>query len=386
MKTPEHTTWIEISRSDLTHNIRALRGLLAPDTVLAATVKANAYGHGAVETGQIFLEAGADWLSVHSVDEALELRAGGVTAPVYVLGYVPTARLDDVVKHNLDVVVYDRARLEVLGEVAKKLQTTTRVHLKLETGLHRQGVEESELIKLAEYVADNPFLELMGITSHFANIEDTTSPDFAKAQYAAFEAALGRLAEKGITSQYRHMANSAATMLHPDMHGNFVRPGIACYGIWPSGTTRDTVLAERSDIELRPAFTWKAIVAQIKTLAPGDSVGYGRTYVADHPVTMAIIPVGYYEGFDRRAGSEGYVLIGGQRAPVVGRVSMNNIMVDCTGCGNVAPEDEVVLVGRQGDLEITAEEVAGWTDRIPYEVPTRIGVTLSGRIPRIIVD
>ena len=386
MKQRLHTTWIEVSASSLRHNIVTLRELVDPNVCLAATVKANAYGHGATQAGKIFLAAGADWLSVHSLDEALDLRAAGIQAPLYILGFVPTERLSEVIEHDIDLVLYDESRLREIARQAKAKQVPAKIHLKLETGLHRQGVSTDEVVRLAQFIKGNEWLLLRGITSHFANIEDTSASDFAELQYRRFSTCLQQLKQQDITPEFHHMANSAAAMLYPGMHGNLVRPGIACYGIWPSRTTRQQAEANRPSITLRPAFTWKALVSQVKHIGPGDTVGYGRTYTPATPTRIAVIPVGYYEGFDRRAGNEGYVLIGGQRAPVVGRVSMNNIMVDCSDCGPVRPEDEVVLLGRQGEAEITAEEVAAWTDRIVYEVPTRIGATLSATIPRIVVE
>ena len=381
-----HTTWIEISRSALTHNIRMLRTCVGPQVALMATVKANAYGHGAVLAGQIFLDAGAEWLAVHALDEALELRRAGVSAPVYVLGYVPIARLSEVVAHELDIVIYDEERLVTLEHHAQHQRKPARIHLKLETGLHRQGVSEEAILGMAQLIGASPYLLFRGLTSHFANIEDTTAADFAREQFRRFEDCRARLAAQGLVPQYAHMANSAATMLYPEMHGNLVRPGIACYGLWPSATTQAAVSAKHPNLELRPAFTWKALVAQVKTLQPGDTVGYGRTFTAPKALRSAIVPVGYYEGFDRRAGHAGYVLINGAKAPVIGRVSMNNIMVDCSQCGDVKAETEVVLLGQQGTEVITAELIASWTERIAYEVPTRVGATLGASIPRIIVE
>lgn len=386
MKEKTETTWVEISRAALAENIATLKNLLAPGVVLAATVKANAYGHDAILAGKIFLDSGAGWLSVHALDEAIALRLSGITSPIYVLGYVCASRLTEVVIHNLDIVIYDQARLGMLANLAKQRSAKARVHLKLETGLNRQGLSLAELAPLARFASKHPFLELVGLTSHFANIEDVDNHDFARLQFQRFQEAVSLLKGEGISMPMLHMANSAAVLLYPEMHGTLVRPGIACYGIWPSEKTRLAVLAKNPEVNLRPAFTWKALTAQVKELQAGDTVGYGRAFKAERKTQLAIIPVGYYEGFDRRSADAGYVLINGKKAPLVGRVSMNNIMVDCTHCGEVRPESEVVLLGRQGDLEITAEEVASWTDRIAYEVPTRIGATLSSRIPRIIVD
>ncbi len=386
MRTKNHTTWIEISRMALSHNIATIRSLISPKTILCATVKANAYGHGAVLASQIFLEAGADWLAVHSIDEALEIRQAGINAPIYILGFVPKDRLGDIIQYSFDIVVYDLLRLRVLADLAKKNNSVARVHIKLETGLNRQGISIDEVVKLAKFTDTHPALKLVGITSHFANIEDTTSKEFANFQFKKFQECFEIFVQSGIKPSYYHIANSAATILYPEMHLNFVRPGIACYGIWPSITTRIKARLKNPQLTLLTAFTWKALVAQVKEIKPGESVGYGRTFTARRKTRLAIIPIGYYEGFDRRAGNVGHVLINGKIAPVVGRVSMNNIMVDCTECGQVRPEDEVVLLGRQGASEITAEEIASWTDKIPYEVPTRIGSTLASRIPRIVVN
>lgn len=367
--------WVEISKANLESNIRALRGLLAEGVILAPTVKANAYGHGLVECGKTFLEAGADWLCVNALYEAFALREAGVQAPIYIFGYVALEDLETVVELDCRLIVYNRETVAKLGEIGRPV----KVHVKVETGNNRQGVLLEDLVEFARYIRSFENIELEGISTHFANIEDTTDHSYALRQLENFKKADQMLKEDGVEVKIRHCANSAATIILEDTHFNMVRTGIANYGMWPSNETYVSFLKEKGgNFELKPAFSWKTRVAQVKTIPAGEYIGYGCTYRTTHETKLAILPVGYYDGYDRGVSGKAHVLIRGQRAPVRGRVCMNITMVDVTDIEGVTLEDEVVLIGRDTEEIISVEQFATWAETINYEVPTRV----NERIPR----
>jgi alanine racemase len=370
-------TWIEINTGAARHNIDAFRSLLGAGTSLMVVVKANAYGHGLEVYSPIAAEH-ADWLGVNALDEALAVRAIGIQKPVAILGYTETSQLDEVVANDFRQVVYRADTAEALSKSAQKRNTVAYIHLKLETGTNRQGIPLGELPELVRRIGSMPGLVIEGAYTHFANIEDTLDPSFAERQLAKFRQALGVLEQAGIKPPIVHAAASAGTLLYPETTFTMIRVGIGAYGIWPS---RETQLAARERgrrITLIPAMTWKTRVAQIKTVEAGEHVSYGLTYQASHQMQVAVLPVGYYDGYDRKLSNCGRVLIRGRAVPVIGRVAMNMTMVDVTDVPAQA-DDEVVLLGRQGDAEIRAEELAEKIGTIAYEVVSRI----NPRIPRI---
>jgi len=378
--------WCEVSIGSLGANCRHFRQLVAPSCLLAPTVKANAYGHGLLLAARTFLGAGADWLAVNSVQEAGVLRSSGVTAPLYVMGYVPCHALAEALALDCRLVVYNSETVDVLAELVQRNPSCrpARLHIKLETGNYRQGVDLASALALATRIKTAAGLELEGLASHFADIEDTTDHTYARGKLERFLDARGTLRAAGHPVPVCHCSNSAATLLWPQTHLDLVRFGISAYGMWPSAQTRvSAVLEGRHDlINLHPALTWKTRVAQVKAVPEGAFVGYGRTYRTTHSSRLAVLPVGYYDGYDRRLSNLAYVLIGGRRAPVRGRVCMNMIMADVTHIPDVAPEDEVVLLGSQGTETVSAEQMAAWIGTINYEVTTRI----AAHVPRIPVD
>ena len=368
-----HLTWLEISNKALIHNIQTFRSLIGPERVLGVAVKGNAYGHGMVECSKIFAETGVDYLCVNSFEEAQRLREAKLPSPILIMGYVPLFDLKAAAELECDLVVYNAQSIRTLGEVKKGVS----IHLKIETGNHRQGVELEELPEIIQLIKSQKNLHLKGVSTHFANIEDRVHQEYAQYQLNRFHEALRLLKESGLEPEYQHCANSAATMILPEAHFNFVRVGIAAYGLWPSEKTKRSTPTE---IELQPSLTWKTLVAQVKDVKKGELIGYGCTYKMPQNGKIAVLPVGYYEGFDRGLSNKGVVLIQGQRAPVVGRVCMNMIMVDATHIPNVQPEDEVVLIGKQEKEEVTAEEMAELLGTINYEVVTRINPELERKL------
>ena len=371
--------YLEVDSARLSRNIETFRRLVGPDVILAPTVKANAYGHGLGLAAAAFVEGGADWLCVDSIEEAQALRLLGTTCPLYVFGYVPLDDLGRVPELDVRLVVYNAETVQALAALGRPV----RIHLKLETGNHRQGVDAHTLVELAEMISRAPHLELEGLSSHFANIEDTTDHAYARAQLTAFAAGVDRLKDAGHNIKIRHLSNTAAALLWPEQRFEMVRIGIGAYGHWPSKETQiAAVLTGRSSIGLYPALRWCTRVAQIKALPKGSFVGYGCTYKSTHDTQIAVVPVGYADGYDRGLSNLGYVLIRGQRAPIRGRVCMNMFMVDVTDVSGVSLEDEVVLLGSQGDEDLTAEQLASWTGTIQYEVLARIGAHLPRRSVR----
>ncbi len=379
---PGTLSWLEIDRDALAGNVRALRGRLAPGARLGAVVKSNAYGHGVAIVTPAVLRAGADVLVVGNLAEGLEVRElVGPGVPVLVVGHVPPDGFVPAVAAGLELTLYDPGAVPALAAAAREAGRPARVHLKVETGTNRQGLREGDLLALARRVAEAEGVEIAGAGTHYADIEDTTDHSFAREQLTRFRRAMERLAAAGIRPGLRHTACSAAVLLFPETHLDLVRAGIALYGLWPS---RETLVSARErglgEIDLRPAMAWKARIAQVKDVPAGEYVGYGRTYRATRPLRLAVLPVGYYEGYPRALSGRAHVLVRGRRAPVLGRVCMNMTMVDVTDVPGAAAGDEAVLLGRSGAEELRAEDLAAWAGTIHYEIVSRIHPSLP-RVP-----
>jgi alanine racemase len=376
--------WVEVSRSALAHNARRFLSVLGPDASLGAVVKANAYGHGLVEAAGVFLEAGARWLCVNALYEVAKLRDAGFDAPIYVMGYIPPADAAEVVRLRCRVVVYREDVVLALDGAARAAGgPPVPVHIKVETGNNRQGLSPEETLALAARIRGLSGVTLEGLTSHYADIEDTTDHSYARRQLACFRDVAHALRDAGDPVPILHFSNSAAAMLWPETHFDMIRPGISLYGMWPSKETYVSALVHGvNPLDLRPALTWKTRIAQIKDLGTGQSVGYGRSFRATHPMRLAVLPVGYYDGYDRSLGNRAEVLVGGDPAPVRGRVCMNMIMIDVTHVRDAAPDQEVVLLGAGAEGAATADRIAELSETINYEVTTRI----NERLPRRLVD
>ena len=371
--------WVEISAPALRNNLAEFRRRLGEKVKLGAVVKSNAYGHGMFEVAAMATAGGADWLCVNQVDEGVALREAGHELPILVMGYVELSRLDDVVAHGLRPVIYNPETVDRLEALAAKSGRQVRVHVKVETGTHRQGVLERDLPSFAERIRRSPHLVLEGMTTHFANIEDTTDHRMAEGQIAAFDRAQQTLAPVAV----RHAACSAAALLFTRTHLELARIGISMYGLWPSKETYVSMLERgKPALDLQPVLTWKTRVAQVKDVPEGGYVGYGATWRAGRNSRIAVLPVGYFEGYDRGLSGIAHVLVRGRRAPLRGRICMNMCMVDVTDIPGVAVEDEVVLLGGQEEERIPAEQLAAWCGTISYEVVSRIHPGL----PRMVVQ
>jgi len=373
---------VEIDRSALTHNIQQFRRLIGKKRMFLATVKANAYGHGIVEVSQIAVDAGVDWLGVQSLEEGILLREKGFTRPILVLGYVPFEGLKEAIARELRLTVYNFETLSRLAQACRKLRKNANLHLKIETGTYRQGITEEDVLSFAQKVKEFPELVLEGISSHFANIEDTTDHSYAQYQLDTFKRVLGMLEKNKIEIPLKHMSCSASAILFPDTYFDMVRAGISMYGLWPSKETfLSCRLQNREPLLLRPVLSWKTRIAQVKKVPRGAFVGYGCTYRASRETILAVIPVGYYDGYDRRLSNSSYVLVKGRRAPLRGRVCMDFILADVTDIPGVDMEEDVVLLGKDGEESITANDLASLVGTINYEIVTRI----NPLVPRLII-
>ena len=371
--------WVELDREVPDHNLRELRKGLRKGTILCAVVKANAYGHGVKE--MIPLLPSADWFAVNSLEEGVELREMAEKRPVLVLGHVPLDALQEAVARNLDLTVYNRETLEALAQLDLDSIGPARLHLKVETGTGRQGILPSEVKGFVGQLKSVAGAKLVGVSTHFANIEDTLNHDYAQAQLDRFGDVLNILDRLDIKADFIHAAATAAGILFSKTHFNLVRAGIGIYGLWPSRETYlSTLLGHRPVPDLRSVLTWKTRIVQIKNLPEGSYIGYGCTYRATRPIRVAVLPVGYAEGYDRKLGNAAYVLIRGKRAPVIGRVCMNLTMVDISDIPHAGLEEEVVLLGQDGEERVSAESMAEWAGTINYEIVTRISPLFPRRV------
>ncbi len=375
-------TWIEIDRKAILANVRNLGRLAGADVAMAAAVKANGYGHGLAEMTTILRDGPVQYLALHSTSDAEAARAAGWDRKILLVGGIAPEDIDAVIRLDIEPTVFDIGFIENLGRLCRRSHVTARIHIKLETGTNRQGMTRKELDRAATALKKYPELTVEGVSTHFANIEDTTDHTYARYQLDEFKKLVAHLAGKGIVPHLRHTACSAALLLFKDTYFDLVRPGIALYGYWPSKETYVSYKLEggKNSI-LKPALSWYSRITQIKTVEADSFVGYGCTYRTSARSKIAILPVGYCDGFDRRLSNLGYVLIKGKRAPIRGRVCMNLTMVDITDIPDVKMYDTATIIGTDGKEQITAETHAGWCQSINYEILSR----LSPLIPRIVV-
>lgn len=351
-------------------NVEAVRAKLPPGARLVAVLKADAYGHGAVALAR---RLGADEVAMIAValfEEAMELREAGITLPILTLGPLSTAQIVAAQQHRITIGITGPEMLAAAVEASKERPVVA--HLKLDSGMNRMGSTIEDLDAVAGMIRSATRLRIDAIYTHFANAGDPND-DFTGRQLSRFHEMLARLESLGVSARIHHTSNSAATMLGIAQSGDYVRVGLSLYGAEPldTGTSR-----------LSPILRWTTRIARLKKLRPGDQVGYGTTWTAERSSILATLPVGYADGYDRLLSNRGEVLIRGRRAKVVGRVSMDLVTIDVTDVPDVSAGDEVILLGSDGDDEISAEQHAAWTNTIPYEVFCRI----SARVPRIYVE
>lgn len=369
---PKRPTWLEVDLEAVGYNIRKMKQIIGPEVEILAVLKADAYGHGALKVARTALNNGASWCGVASVNEGMALREAGIDAPVLVLGYTPAWLAKDALLHDLTLTLYDPDVARIYSQAATELRRTARVHIKVDTGMGRLGLLPGEVMPFVEEIRHLPGVKLEGLFTHFS-VADEEDLGYTRWQLSRFRDVLRRLSDRGITFRWIHSANSSAALRLAESRFDLVRVGLAMYGLRPS----DHVALPEG---FRPALSWKTSIAQVKTLPAGSYVSYGNTYRTSADETIAVIPVGYADGFRRAPTRWQTVLIRGQRAPIVGTVCMDQTMIRVDRIPGVRVGDEVVLIGQQGDDEITAEQVAGWLGTINYEVISEI----LARVPRVV--
>lgn len=368
----DRPTWAEIDLDAIAHNMRELRRIAKPEAKICAVVKANAYGHGAVPVSRKVLAAGADFLGVAVLSEALQLRRAGIDAPILILGYTPPEQAEEVVKYDLSQTVFQWEVARALSDAARRLGKKAKIHVKIDTGMGRIGfLPGEEAVAEIKKIAALPHLYLEGIFTHFA-MADACDKTFTYRQLKIFLELIKRLEQEGIVFSFRHAANSAALIDLPETHLDMVRPGIALYGLYPSPEVK------REKVELVPAMTVKSRIIQVKKVPTGTPVSYGCTWRAPRPTVVATLPIGYADGYTRLLSGKGEVLVKGKRVPVIGRICMDQCMIDVTDVPEVKQGEEVLIFGRDGRETLPVEELAAKIGTINYEIVCMLGE----RVPR----
>ena len=364
-----YSSWAEIDLDAIRNNVRFVAQLT--QVPVMAIVKANGYGHGAVPVARAALEGGAAWCGVARFEEALELRNSGLECPILLLGYTPPGKYSEAIEKQISMTVWDEKQCNALAEAACKLKIPAKLHVKVDTGMSRLGVQVEQAAKLIEALNSNKNILFEGLFTHFACADDI-DPQSTDKQILLFNNLIAELSSKNLLPKLIHASNSAGIYRRLDARYNLVRLGIALYGLQPS---KEWQLPP----EIHPALTWKSVLSQVKLLPANRGISYGHTYFTQKEEKIGTIAVGYADGFRRTTGN--VVLIHGKRAPVVGRVCMDQIMVNLDNIPEAKAGDEVVLIGKQGDACLTAEEIAGLWNTINYEVVCGIGA----RVPRIYI-
>ncbi len=361
-------TWVELDRGAIKKNYQTFKSLLKKDCILMSVVKSNAYGHGLCEIGKAAQEAGIDYLGVAHLQEGIGLRKAGVTLPILVLGAIHEDQIKDLIDNNLEFTISSKYKAELVAEKSKdRGGCRSRVHLEVDTGMQRTGVRPETAKVLLPYLKSLTNLEVVGIYSHLASADKPQDP-LALKQIAAFRDLIKEFKDVPLI---RHLANSGGTVYFPEAHLDMVRPSLITFGYLPES-------CPASFQEIKPCFSLKAKVSYFKVVKPGEGISYGHSYVTNKQTRIVTIPVGYGDGYRRSLSNRGSVLIRGKRFPICGTICMDQFMVD-VGDEEVFVGDEVVLIGKQGNEEITLKEVAQLCDTIPYEILSM----LNERIPRL---
>ena len=365
-----HPTFATVDLTALSHNLSQVQKCLPHGCVVMPVVKANAYGHGAIETAQALIRQGVSHLAVFSIEEAIALRQAEIAVSIVVLGPFFPQQVEDLIGYRLTPVVSDRSMLEVMARAARSQPAPYPIHLKIETGMNRLGLTQHELEALLNKHMFPPSLKLEGLMSHLAD-SDGDSLDITETQIARFNRALKVARDGGYEVPLIHLSNSGGIIRFSSAHYTLVRPGIMLYGYH---TLPSTVPVP----DLKPILSLKTCIVQLRPIQPGDRVSYNGTFIAHRATRIAILPIGYADGLSRHLSNRGVVLVRGQRVPIVGLVCMDMVMIDVTTVSDVTVGDEVVIIGQQGGETITAKDIAEWTGTIPYEILCAI----SPRVPR----
>jgi alanine racemase len=359
-----YRTWIEISSGALKHNYKVFRSFIGQDRLLLGVIKSNAYGHGLMTMARAYGELGMDWIGVDSIAEAKKLRSEGIKAKILVLGYTQPANFKDAVKQNISLTVSSFENLQALSQLRRKI----KVHVKVDTGMHRQGFPILDLSKAIQTLKKSKNIIVEGLYTHFAAAKDPKDVKDTKYQIDMFEQAVIEFGSSGFTP-ICHAAATGGVINFPNSHFDMVRVGIGMYGLWPS---EETQKAFQKKFNLKPVLSWKTIISEVKWVVKGERIGYNFTEKLTRMTKVAVLPIGYWHGYWRAFSSRAHVLVRGQRCRVLGRVSMDMVTVDVTDVPNVKVGDEVILIGRQGKNEITADELGYLADTSNYEIVTRL--------------
>lgn len=362
------SVWAEVSLDNIAFNVRQFNEFIGPDCELMAVVKANGYGHGALETAYTMIANGTNWLAVALPEEGVRLRRGGITAPILVLGAVGADELDVCVAADLAVTVFEPHIARLLSQAAAAQQKSAKVHIKVDTGMGRLGLLPKDFGDLVELVRSLPGLEIQGVFTHFAQAEQEDL-EYTRRQWERFQKVREDLRARGISIPYTHTANTAAALFFPESHLDLVRVGLGIYGMYPDA---------RRPLELKPALSLKTRVAFVKRVPAGSAVSYNSTYVTERETSIAVLPIGYADGLARGLSNKGKVLIAGTLCPIVGMVTMDHTLVD-VGDLPVSIGDEVILLGSDGTNCIHAHDWADLLGTINYEITSR----LSSRVERV---
>ncbi|ENQ3107710.1 alanine racemase [Bacillus cereus] len=366
-------TIVEVNLEAVKHNVREFKKRVNDENIaMMAAVKANGYGHGAVEVAKAAIEVGVSHLAVAFVDEGIELREAGVTAPILILGYTPEDAVEEAIEYDLMMTVYRIEDLKYIDRIAERLQKRVRIQIKIDTGMSRIGLQEEEVVPFLQELKKMQHVEVEGMFTHYSTA-DEVDKTYTLMQKNSFEKSVNIAKDMGIHLPLIHSSNSAGTVELNNEFQNMVRVGIGIYGMYPSKEVN------HKTVSLQPVLTLKSKVAHVKRAKQGKGVSYGNTYVATGEEWVATIPIGYADGFSRQLSSKGHALINGVRVPIIGRVCMDQLMLDVTKAMPVNVGDEVVFYGKQGNEEIAVEEVADMLGTINYEVTCM----LNRRIPRV---
>ena len=368
-------TWVEINLDAIANNVKNIKKLIGKKKELMAVVKGNAYGHDILEIASVVLNNGATRLAVARLEEGIFLRKSGITVPILVLGLTLKQQVEPLVSYNITPTVSEYEMIEKLSDSAFKEDKIVKVHLKVDTGMGRIGIPPNHVLNFIKKVKVLKNVEIEGIFTHFS-VADEKDKSYTEAQFKKFVEVLNILEKEGIRIPVKHVGNSATLLDLPHMWLDMVRPGISLYGLYPSEDVQKT-------IKLTPAYSFKTRIVFLKELLQGEDVGYGRTYTTKKKRTVvASLPVGYADGYNRLLSNKGEVLVKGKRFPIIGRICMDQCMIDVTNLSQVKIGDEVVLWGKQGHEEITIEEIAGKIGTINYEI---VHMPDKKRVPKLFI-
>ena len=378
MESTLRRTWAEIDLDALAHNYRTLRDRVGPEVKFLGVVKADAYGHGAVQVSRTLQALGADYLAVSSIDEATELRCNGITMPILILGHTPREQVGRLIDLHITQAVSCQAKALEYSEEAVRCGGELTVHIKVDTGMGRIGFEaDQDMAQAVEEIASVcafPNLRCDGIFTHFSSSDEYNeeSIDYTRTQYECFMEVCDRLQRRGIHFMLRHCCNSGGIVNYPEYHLDMVRAGVLLYGLTPDK-------ACEGKIDLKPAMQLHSVISMLKDVKAGAKLSYGRTFTTDHDMRIATVPIGYADGYHRSLSNRGRMLVNGHFANIVGRICMDQLLLDVTGIPDLSDGMQITIVGEENGKRITMEEIAAMTDTVHYEIMCVIGK----RVPRV---